>query len=220
MDGQLRHEQLDERALSRDVRFWEIYERSFSASEKEPREVIEKSVRLNAGMAFRTVLDGNTVAMATTHILPKIPAVFLVYLAVDPELRGRGAGGKLLEFAHEKGATLAPGSLGMVWEAERTEDAASGPDRILREKRLAFFRRHGGCVVSGDYRQPALDGIAPVPMNLLFRPCEPGQDAGPDLVQALVRAIYDEKYHKLNGITPHHLEDLLAGTAKPRAPWD
>ena len=220
MDEQLRHENLDETALSRDVRFWEIYERSFSASEKEPRAVIEKSVRLNTGMAFRTVLDGSTVAMATTHILPNIPAVFLVYLAVDPDLKGLGAGGRLLEFIHGNSKDLVSGCLGLVWEAERTEDAASGPDRILRVKRLAFFRRHGGRVVSGDYRQPALDGLAPVPMNILFRPCEPGMDLSPGLVQGLVHAIYFEKYQKLNGISPLHLDDLLAGAAKPRAPWD
>ncbi|HWR04049.1 MAG TPA: GNAT family N-acetyltransferase [Humidesulfovibrio sp.] len=219
MDGALRHERLDETALERDGRFWEIYAQAFAASEKEPREVILESVRRKTGMVFRTLLDGRTVALATTHALRKIPALFLVYLAVDPELRSRGAGGSLLEHLHQASGQLVPGSLGMVWETERAEDAGPGPARALRERRLEFFRRHGASVVSGSYRQPALDGVAPVPMNLLFRPAEPGQDIGPVFARALARSIYEEKYQALNGVSWAHLEDLLAGKATPRPPW-
>lgn len=219
MDHALQHERLDETALERDGRFWEIYAQTFATSEKEPREIIVESVRRKTGVAFRSVLDGRTVAIATAHVLREIPALFLVYLAVDPKLRSRGAGGSLLDHLHQNAAALAPGCLGMVWETGRAEDAGSDQARALRERRLGFFRRHGASVVSGSYRQPALDGVAPVPMNLLFRPAAPGQRMEPAFVQALVRTIYAEKYQELNGVSREHLEDLLAGAATPRPAW-
>jgi len=210
MDEQLRHERLGESALAKDGRFWEIYGKSFPAAEKEPREIIEKSVRLKTGMAFRSVFSGTTVAMATAHILRKVPALFLVYLAVDAGHKGRGTGGGLLEFIYENGALAIPGSLGMVWETERPEDAASEAERTVRERRLGFFRRHGAAIIARNYRQPALEGVSPMPMNILFRPAKPELNAGPELTQALIRSIYFEKYGELNGFSRRYLETLLA----------
>ena len=155
--------------------------------------------------------------MATTHLLLDIPAVFLVYLAVDPSVRGAGVGGELFEFIHQ--LRVLPGSLGLVWEAERVADAEGEGDRRARQRRLRFFEAHGGAVVSEDYRQPALDGIAPVPMNILFRPHGLDLDCDAAFVRALVRSIYFEKYGALNGVSRLHLEDLLAGARRPRAPF-
>jgi len=158
MDDPVRHEQLDGAVLTRDGRFWELYEHSFPPAEKEPRDVIEKSVRLGCGLAFRSVLRGETVAMATAHILREVPALFLVYLAVDARRKGRGTGGGLLEFLHAQGCRTIPGGLGTVWEAERARDAATEPGKRIRERRLAFFHRHGGVLLTDAYRQPALAG--------------------------------------------------------------
>ena len=220
MDAHVRHERLDETALSRDQGFWNIYRGSFPACEQEPEAVIATSVRLKTGMAFRSVLSGATIAMATTHLLRRAPAVFLVYLAVDAGQKGRGTGGNLLEFIHADARLSAPGGLGLVWETERPEDAGDESERTVRERRLAFFQRHGAVVAARDYRQPALDGVAPVPMNLLFRPAEPGSSLEPAHIQALIRAIYFEKYGELNGISTRHLEDLLAGVQTPRSPGE
>src|SRR5579859_879723 len=88
--------------LPSDSDWWRIYDESFPPNEREPRQVILDSLRKDVGMAFRTRLDGRTAGIATTHLLSDPPAVFLVYLAIDRTLRGRGVGGRLLEFSLEK----------------------------------------------------------------------------------------------------------------------
>jgi GNAT superfamily N-acetyltransferase len=181
---------VDEPTLNGDGRLWGIYAESFPVSEHEPKDVIMNSVRLGSGMAFRAVQDGRTVAMATTHILRSIPAMFLVYLAVDPDLRGAGAGGRLLEFIN--GSKAVHGNRGLVWETDRVEDADTDGDRSARERRLRFFQHHGGKVVCGTYHQPALDGIAPAPMNILFRASADGLE--PQSVRSLIHSIYFENH--------------------------
>ena len=59
----------------------------------------------------------------------------------------------------------------------------------------------GGCWV----------GIAAVPMRLMFRPTEGEATMRPETVEALVRAIYFDKYGAINGIDRSILDELLIG---------
>jgi len=56
---------------------------------------------------------------------------------------------------------------------------------------------------------PPVDGVASVPMHLMFR-CSPGGSV-PDnsALASLVQAIYFEKYHEANRIPRPLLEELL-----------
>jgi len=196
--------------LRGDEIWWRIYNDSFPPSEREPPDVILKSVLRGVGMAFRARRRGVTYGLATTHLLKDPAAVFLVYLAVAREERNQGAGGELLQGAWEHAAVrlraqgLRP--LGLVWEVDLPQPAAGDAD--VRQRRIAFFQRHGGQLLERPYLQPPVDGIAPVPMRLMFRLAEGEGTPTPETVKALVRAIYFDKYGAINGIDRSILEEL------------
>lgn len=197
--------------LRLDSEWWRIYEATMPVSERESRAVIMDSLERGVGVALRARRAQTTVGMATIHLLKRPPAVFLVYLAVADGARRQGAGARLLEEAWEHGTkrlrTEGLQPVGMVWEV----DSPDGGERTrTSELRIAFFERHGGRVVDRRYLQPPVDGVAPVPMTLMFRAVEDGDDPGPATVEALVRAMYAEKYGAINGIDRSVLDELLA----------
>jgi len=193
--------------LAGDAEWWRIYNESFPAQEREPANVILKSLRDSAGIAFRVRQGGITCGIATTHLLLRPPAVFLVYLAIDARRRGGGDGGALFEFAwRESSARLrAAGveAIGMIWEVDQQGSEC--------ERRIRFFERQGATLLRRPYRQPPVNGTDPVPMGLMFRP---GSDAMPPpddaTVEALVREMYFGKYGAVNGIPAPLLERLLS----------
>ena len=199
--------------LVADRRWWSIYEESFPSSEREPPVVILDSLRRGLGLAFRARQRGVTVGLATTHLLVDPPAVFLVYLAIAPDRRGRGAGGALFQEAWRESSAclvqrgLAP--LGLIWEVDPAEPGVPSVEVDVRARRLAFFRRQGGVLLPRPYAQPPVDGIAPVRMQLMFRAPPGGRLPSLDLEKNLIRAIYFEKYSALNGIDQAILRVLL-----------
>lgn len=188
---------------------WAVYDEAIPAEEREPREVIAKSIRMGVGLAAVLRDDGEAVAMATVHLLRDPASVFLVYLAVRDDRRGTGLGGRTLEavLAAARARMRADGCepLGGVWECDDPARAA-GAERERRDRRIRFFGHHGARVIDAPYIQPPVDGVNPVPMVLLWLPWTHG---APD-VGALVDAIYDEKYGPINGI-PHAVLDGLRG---------
>lgn len=178
--------------LEQDQAWWEIYGASFPSNEREPRDVILESLRRGVGLAFRARRDAATIGIATTHLLLNPAAVFLVYLAIASTHRGAGSGRELLEFAWSTSAArsreMNREPLGMVWEVDPIEG------------RLAFFRRHGGVVLPRPYLQPPVNGVEPVPMQLMFRPSQNGAPPDTAVADALVKAMYLEKYGALNGV--------------------
>ena len=201
----------DELAADRD--WWNIYDTSFPLEERESREVILESVRSSKGMAFRVRPGGRTIAIATTHLLQTPPAAFLVYLAVDANYRDGGHGGRLLDYAAAKSADrlreLGSEPLGMIWEVDPPGVASDHAEEALRRRRIAFFQGRGGVLLPRAYWQPPLDGGAPVRMQLIFRPENDSPPPDPATVEALVRAMYFEKYGAMNAIPRHVLEELL-----------
>ncbi len=200
-------------ALAADVEFWQLYDSSFPSCEREPRSVILDSLRKGLGFTLRARAGGRTVGMACVHLLREPPVPFLVYLAVAPEVRSRHIGAALFQRVW---ATAKPRYLGwklrpqgMVWEVDIPERASSEPELQQSRRRVAFFTRLGGSIMPGRYVQPPVDGIAPVPMHLMFWPA-PGAPL-PDAsdLSALIRAVYFEKYHAANGIPRAVLEGLL-----------
>lgn len=177
--------------MSADDLWWQIYHASFSLEEREQPEVILESLRAGAGLVYRVRFDGVTRAIATTHLLRHPPATFLVYLAVDEKYRDRGHGGKLFDHIASRGGNL-------IWETQRN--------------RIAFFERHGGVLLPRPYCQPPLRGGEPVPMQLMFRPEASAPIPDPNTVEALVRAMYFEKYGAINKIPAPALQDLLSGS--------
>lgn len=204
---------VDAAELAGDREWWRIYEDSFPAAEREPAEVVLRSLRASVGLAFRVRQDSVTVGIATTHLLLRPAAVFLVYLAIDRGQRKAGLGGTLLEYAWQISARRLEQQhsppLGLIWEVD-DPTAANGPaEDLQRERRIAFFRRHGGVELPRSYRQPPVNGTETVLMRMMFRAS--GSASMPDAegIDALVRAIYFEKYAAVNQVPEEILQALL-----------
>jgi hypothetical protein len=200
-------------SLAGDGEFWQLYDSSFPTSEREPRSVILETIRHGAGLTVRARASERTVGFAITHLLRQPPALFLIYLAVVPELRSRHLGTSLFENVWTQGLQkykeLRLPPAGMVWEVDIPELAASEEDQKQSHRRLAFFARLGGHILPMPYFQPPVDGVTAVAMHVMFRraPDEPLPDDSER--SALVRALYFEKYQQANGIPRPVLEDLL-----------
>jgi GNAT superfamily N-acetyltransferase len=197
--------------LERDGSLWEIYRDSFPADEREPEAVIVDSVRKQVGLAFRARRDDVTIGIATTHLLENPAAVFLVYLAIHRGDRGGGLGGALLDYAWSESKSRSQerkqDPLGLVWEVDSPEIPTGTAEQLHRERRIAFFQRQGGVVLPRTYFQPPVNGTAPVPMQLMFRSSAPIPDQS--TADALVHAMYFEKYGAVNGIPSSILTNLL-----------
>lgn len=216
MDEKLAFNSLSSTELMRDDAWWEIYDEAFPLSERESPQVILNSVQREVGLAVRARTGDRTTAIATTHLLKDPPAVFLVYLATDRNLRGRGSGGELFEYAWQSGrqklAQAGLDAIGLVLEADSPNETADPEETHLRERRIAFFGRHGCKLLPVEYIQPPVDGSTLVPMRLMFRAADNYPEPEFFLTKRLVRSIYFEKYNAVNGISIEILEDLLQET--------
>jgi GNAT superfamily N-acetyltransferase len=194
--------------LARDQCWWSIYSKSFPAQEREPAEVIIRGIDLRLALAARVRRDGRTVGIASAHFLTQPEVLFLVYLAIDPDERGRGLGAKLFEYAwnsaeehrRQRGGRLR----GIVWEVDPPGAEAAGSDR-----RIHFFQRMGAALLPRRYVQPPVNGVI-VPMLLMFRPAANAPMPDDSGIGTIIKAMYSEKYGALNGIPRGILRRLLS----------
>ena len=199
--------------LKGDDAFWQLYDSAFPSTEREPRSVILETLRRGNGVVVRARRDSNTIGLAVAHMLRHPPVLFIVYLAVAPELRSRHIGAALFEKLWEEGRRRYSDeglqAEGMVWEVDIPERATGEQGLKQSRRRIAFFERLGGRLLPSAYFQPPVDGIHLVPMHLMYRPAS-GRSL-PDVAahSALVRALYFEKYHAANGISEAVLQHLL-----------
>jgi GNAT superfamily N-acetyltransferase len=211
-------ESLTAAALTGDAAWWRIYRESISLEGREPDEVIRRGVDLGVAVVASARLNGETVGIASAHLLRKPAVVFLVYLATQSEVRGQGCGAKLFEFAwqtaSEHPAWDGESPRGIIWEVDSPDIAGSQEEARLGERRIRFFERLGGAVLPAAYTQPPVSGT-PVPMLLMFRPAAGEALPNPEETRAIVEAMYAEKYGAVNGIARPVLDELLRGGAAP-----
>lgn len=202
----------DSGSLKEDGAFWRIYQASFPIEEREPEEVILATAEDPLGLALtfrRPWLPGRkpeTVGFCTLQVLPSIAAAFIVYLALDAGVRGQGLGSSLLAAVTDAGVFAAAGlprPVCRVLEVEHPDLAETEENRIVREKRLRFFEKSGLTPLYDGYLQPALSPDTHIlPMRLLT-------DGKTSLSsEAVVAALYREKYQRVNGLNPGMLEAL------------
>jgi GNAT superfamily N-acetyltransferase len=183
---------------------FELYETSFPIVERDPL------VRLQQGIARHA--EGQEPAGERAHYGVAIEAGrvaglsfygyyrparlgYLAYLATQPETRGRGLGAWLFDqtlrgLAADARELGGPPPLGLCWEVERPDDAEAPAARLLRERRIGFYRRQGA-VLLDDVRfvAPPMDaGLPSLAFYLMFKQL-PGEPVGID--RELKRAIID-----------------------------
>jgi GNAT superfamily N-acetyltransferase len=186
----------------KDTQIWELYDRSFSDDEKVDIErlrhhLTKKSTR---GFMLRLVTSGRTLGLMYYTLRENLNFAFVGYLAIDPELQGKGYGQALFNCGMEtsKRQFLAEGrdSIGMVLEVEKPETAESPQDRSKREAVLRFYTKFNGLILPIDYYQPALSETqGKIPMFLLHIPL-PGQhvNSSYEFAKRIFDIVMDEIY--------------------------
>lgn len=213
MDQDVFFDSLTPAELHSDDSWWEIYDAAFPSAEREPRAVILDSLQTGVGVAVRVRSRDETIAIATLHLLKNPSAIFLVYLATTRNLRGRGLGSALLEYAWQIGvAKLSDAdhqAIGLIAEVDSPEESIDDEERHIRQRRIAFFQRQGLTLLPYPYIQPPVDGKTNVPMLLMFRAAPEHLEPDVTLTEQLIQAIYFQKYHRVNGIPEEYLTRLL-----------
>ena len=138
---------------------------------------------------------------------------YIVYIAADPKERGKGLGKQTLlkmeelliqDAIHAGQLSL----MGIFLETEREVDAENEEEYKECTNRLQFFNNLGFSPIKDfEYVQPPLyNGQTPVSLYLAFKPLthEERIDYG-----QVVKAIYHEKYHKMNKISLAVLDECI-----------
>jgi len=130
--------------LAADSALWQLYDSAFPSTEREPRSVILDTLRRGDGIAVRARQGAHTVGLALAHMLRHPPALFIVYLAVVPELRSRHIGAALFEELWTAGsksyAARGTPAEGMIWEVDVPERATSEQGLEQSRRRMLFSR--------------------------------------------------------------------------------
>ncbi|WP_176560366.1 GNAT family N-acetyltransferase [Brevibacillus dissolubilis] len=199
----------------------ELYQRSFAEEIREPNEVLIRGIRESSRLLptvyhFLVGLNeaGQVIALSTGYYLAEANCGFIVYLAVDPTQQSNGIGGELISqmerlFVQD---AKAQGKIDphVILETEREADAHDQEEQVMCQRRLRFFHRQGFRMVpETGYHQPPLHSDTPaVPLHLLIRTKRnPAVFTAVEL-HGIVRAMYIEKYHKINGLPREMLQEL------------
>ena len=196
-----------------------LYHTCFPEYVREAKEVFYESIRRiennlpNRYHFLVGLINNEVVCMATAHYMAKINCGYIVYIATDPEVRGKGLGKETLlkmEALLNDDAKNAGHSslLGISLETEREIDTKNKEEYEETINRLQFFQHLGFSPVKHyPYVQPPLykDQI-PVPLYLAFKPLTDKQEID---FQQLTKAMYYEKYYKMNKIPTPVLEDCM-----------
>jgi len=176
-------------------RISEILVESFPADERdEPEDVIANIV---SGRRQGVVVRDSTavVGFASLLALAGTDAVLLEYLAVGALDRSRGVGGQLLDRVVRDLEAAEPRRAGLLLEVEPPASAL-GDERVIRERRIRFYERHGAMVVPGtaSYRVPRTHGAGTLPYVLMWRPFRGGAALTGVRLRDAVAAVLEQCY--------------------------
>lgn len=113
---------------------WELYEQAFPADEKKPRDLMEK-LEAEGKIELLALVEDGTFAGLAMNMLHEEMAL-LDYLAISPEVRGGGYGGKAVHKLLERFRGKK-----YIYEIEMQDETA--PNAIERRRRKAFYLRNG-----------------------------------------------------------------------------
>ena len=156
------------------IQICRIAEESFPPEEREPCDVLIKSIQEGKGILY-TASAGNIIR-GFTKLTPlgKTGIYLMEYLAVDKSSRNLGIGGKILQFI--KKDLDATKDAGIILEVE-PPDEATGNEKEIRQRRIRFYLQNGALLVldGGTYRMPNLAGEGSLPMHLIWLPIKEGR---------------------------------------------
>jgi GNAT superfamily N-acetyltransferase len=170
-----------------------IYAASITPREQKPEEWVRAMVAAPQYRVWIAKEAGRVLGFSILFLPPGEGFALLEYMAVTPEQRGHGFGGKLFRQTVEQAVTPQGAELPVLLEIDSDREAAS--DQAVRTRRERFYRRLGCAKVAGlTYLMP-LRGVGPAPeMDLMVYCAEPLDRVARDDVKRWLQTIYRAVY--------------------------
>lgn len=130
----------DNKAYMSELKKW--LKRDFPVSERTPFYMIRRLIKQGKISAYIAVDDSCVCGYTVLHIFKGMMQV--LYLAVMPSFRGKGAGSKMIRMIRDKAAGMP-----LVLEVEDPSVAKEDDVRQLRLRRIAFYERAGLSLIKG-----------------------------------------------------------------------
>ncbi|MGG4489084.1 GNAT family N-acetyltransferase [Metabacillus idriensis] len=198
-----------------------LYNKTFPFEVREPASTFLKGMayaeneKLNTFRLIAGFEGENMVSFATGHYLADVNSGFIVYIVTNPSVRSKGLGAitltKIEELLKEDAIAAGNSSLrSLILETETEEMAHTAEEKEDCMKRKRFFERNGYIQFEEmNYLQPPLHtGDSPVPLNLYLKTLKKAEISAYE-VKEIVRAVYKEKYEKVNEIDKSVLTGCL-----------
>lgn len=190
-----------------------IYQTAFPPEETRPAALVADTLAAGVEQMWVALEDDQVMAVAVLFERPG-GVVLLDFFAVREDRRGGGTGTAFLRAILDR--VRAEGARLMLIEVDEPE---VGPDREVRLRRMAFYRRLGACELVGvRHRLPPSAGEVPVEMRLMAIGL---QGVLPDpfsraIVADVITGIFVDLYH-LSEADPL-LSSVLSGLPESVAP--
>ena len=147
--------------------FFRIYAESIHPREQKPKALIARMVTLPDYRLFVQKEDDRAMGFSIVFAPAKENFCLLEYMAVDSSRRNSGLGAKLFLHSAHAMAASAGAPLPMLLEVDSDREASA--DRLLRTRRLNFYRRLGCLRIDElSYILPLAGEGAPPEMFLLL----------------------------------------------------
>jgi GNAT superfamily N-acetyltransferase len=169
-----------------------IYETAIPKAEQKTRRQMLAGLKHPDFRLWAFEHEGEIAGIAVLYASAANNTLLLEYLAISPELQGKGLGSTLFEAAFE--ASRMDARTLMLIEVDSEKEDVSAKEKHIRLSRKAFYRRLGAREVDGfDYILP-LQNFGPAPrMSLLLLGARGGRiETG--RLRAAVRDVYVNVY--------------------------
>ncbi len=168
-----------------------IYNEAFPPAERRPESELRKNlIKYNEKM-FMAEEDGIPIIFTILWKVPGTDFLFLDYIAVKKEYRGRGSGSEFLKLLIDMD------SIEFNHIILEVENPASGENIEQRQKRIRFYRKAGARIIKGfKYYLPPRNGVEPQEMLLMVISKKNIKRISGKKMEQVLSLIYTHVYHK------------------------
>jgi ribosomal protein S18 acetylase RimI-like enzyme len=157
----------------------DLYQRAFPLAEQVPVSQFNILLRRKSRgelveERFLTALDEaeKLVAFAIFGMRESHGCGYLGYIAVQPEQRSGGVGSQLLRHIIDQIKAEYTDVDVIAIEVEHPGVLESEEERLLAERRIQFYRRHGALLLTGIHYLQSTGWQPPLQMHLMFLPLQ------------------------------------------------
>ncbi len=169
----------------------DLYEQAFPPSTKIATSLVIENIERNIYQLFVGYDTSRVVFMAMLYPMAGSEFVLLAYIATHPDYRGQGIGSTFLRQTLDR---LQRDSQYLLLEVKNPK---FGDDRVLRQRRVNFYRRIGAKVMEGvTFVAPPLSSSLPAELMLMVAPTYKNDVLPGCLVVQLMTQLYVQGYYR------------------------